>query len=800
MIRNYLKTAFRTLIRHRVFSLINAFGLSISMAICLIIIMMVGDQMKMDRHLTNAENIYRINTQRLHESGPMNMLATSPLPIGKELFENYTGIENYTRIRRGFGNSWVEFDNDHTIPLGGFYVDQSFLKMFDLEFESGNRDLALIEPNSVVLTSKAAKKLFGNNDAMGQVIDMGEIGEYKVTGVLKETETKSHVVYEALASMSSTELLEKDSIISNSNENWESTTAGWIYVELSPDKSKSELLANLSSIDEKHYGDKELVDYRFLLQNILDINPGPLLGNQIGPGLPMIFVYFLGGLALIVMISACFNYTNLSIAKSINRAKEVGVRKVAGAMRNQIFTQFILESVLISIISLLLAYGLVVIIEPAFHNLKLASLLKWELSFSFNVIAFSILFAILVGLIAGIVPSLILSAFQPIKVLKDFGSMKLLSKMGLRKVLLTGQLTLSLFFIISVLLLRNQLDLMVSSDKGFNTENIFNVPLVNTDGRQLKNELVSQGAIENSTLASHIPAAGMTRGEHFMKTIGDERVEVNYYSVDEDYIDLMGLELLAGRNFSPKANENVEHEMVVNETAVEKFGFANLHDALGKSIFNEDSLEVTIVGVIKDYNHQVMLSEISPMALRYKPEEFTCLHVKVNGQNTEQAENQLKATWAKINPVKNIQYKKISDEINAFYDLTFGDLTKVVIVFSVLALSIASLGLLGMTIYTTQTRLKEVSIRKVLGATDNQVVYILSKGFVKLLLVAIALAIPLSYFVNDLWLQSIAYRVSISPGVIIGGTFIMIAISALTIGSQTIRTGLTNPVDNLKNE
>ena len=800
MIRNYLKTAFRSLLRQRAFSFINAFGLSISMAICLIIIMMVGDQMKMDRHLSNADNIYRINTQRLHESGPVNTLATSPLPMGKELSENYTGIESYTRIRRGFGNGWVEFDNDHTIPLGGFYVDPSFVRMFELEFEKGNKELALVEPNSVVLTSKAAKKLFGNNEAMGQVIDMGEIGEYKVTGVLKETNTKSHVVYEALASMSSTELLERDSIISNSNENWESTTAGWVYVALNPNKSKSELLANLNAVDEKYYGDKELVDYRFLIQNVLEINPGPLIGNQIGPGLPMIFVYFLGGLALIVMISACFNYTNLSIAKSINRAKEVGVRKVSGAMKNQIFTQFIIESILISLISLMIAFGLVVVFEPAFHNLKLASLLKWDLSFDYNVIGFSIVFAIVVGLIAGIVPSLILSAFQPIKVLKDFGSMKLLSKMGMRKVLLTGQLTLSLFFIISVLLLRNQLDLMVSSDKGFNTENIINVPLVKTDGKQFKNELLNKSAIEKTTLSSHVPAAGTSRGEHFMKTIGDERIEVSYYSVDEDYIEVMGLELLAGRNFSAKSNENIEHEMVVNETAVETFGFTNIHDALGKTIFNSDSVEVSIVGVIKDYNHAVMISEISPMALRYKPEEFTCLHVKYNGQNKPLAEDQLKATWAGINPVKNIQYKDLSDEINEFYDLTFGDLTKVVIVFSVLALSIASLGLLGMTIYTTQTRLKEVSIRKVLGASDNQVVYILSKGFVKLLLIAIVVAIPLSYVVNDLWLQSIAYRVSISPGVIVAGTLIMIAISAITIGSQTIKTGLTNPVDNLKNE
>ncbi|MEQ8925108.1 MAG: FtsX-like permease family protein, partial [Fulvivirga sp.] len=673
-------------------------------------------------------------------------------------------------------------------------------EIFQLELESGNAATALAEPNTVVLTKKAAIKLFGNNDPIGQVIDMDRIGEYKVTGVIKDNNEKSHIVYEALASFSTTQLLEKDSLLHKSNNTWEVNTSGWTYIELEEGKSANEVLKYLAEIDEEYYAENEDVDYRFQLQNLIAINPGPLLGNQIGPGLPMLFVYFLGGLALIVMISACFNYTNLSIAKSINRAKEVGVRKVSGALKGQIFTQFIIESVLISLFSLVVAYALVVIIEPAFASLSLATMLKWNLSFSPAVIATSVAFALGVGLLAGLLPAFLLSAFQPIKVLKDFSSMKLMSKMGLRKALLTGQLALSLFFILSVIILYKQLNILVSSDKGFKTENIINIPLVRTDGQAFKTELEKQSAIEQVTLASHLPAAGTTYGEGFKRNLSDEESELFYYVVDENYIDVMGLKLVAGRNINPEANLKNEHEIIINEKAIETFNFENKHDALGKVIYDEDSSEISIVGIIQDYNHQNLTAEIKPMALRYIPTRFHLAHVKLNSQNKEIAISQIESSWKTVNPLKQFTYGYMEDDINEFYDMTFGDLTKIIGVFSFLALSIASLGLLGMAIYNTQTRVKEIAIRKALGASDNQVIYILSKSFGTLLLLSIVVAIPLTVVVNNLWLESIAYRVTISPEIILTGTFILLIISALTIGSQTIKTGRMSPASNLKNE
>lgn len=800
MLRNYLTTAIRSILRNRSFSLINIFGLSLSIAVCLMIIMMVADQMSMDRHIQKADKIFRVNSERLHDEGPINIFATTPLTIGKELKENYTGVNKQVRVRRGFGNGWIGIENDTSIPLGGFYVDPEFLGLFELELESGNAVSALSEPYSVVLTKKAAEKLFGDNQALGEVIDMGEIGNYKVTGVIKESDSKSHIVYEALASYSTTDILEQDSILYDANNNWKQTSAGWVYIELNNASNKSEVIGHLISIDEKYYSQDNLVDYKFHLQNILDINPGPLLGNQIGPGLPMLFVYFLGGLALIVMVSACFNYTNLSIAKSLNRGKEVGIRKVSGAVKSQIFTQFIVEAILISLFSLVIAFLLVILVEPAFKNLMLVNLLQWDFSFSWPVLLSVFLFAIAIGFFAGLVPAMLLSSFQPIKVLKDLSSIKLLSKMGLRKVLLTSQLALSLFFILSVIILQRQMNLMVNSEKGFTSDSMINIQLLNTNGENLKNELLKQSQVESVTLTSHIPAAGTSRSDYFVRKIGDERVETNYYAVDEDYLDQMEIKLIAGRDILPEANKNTETEILINEQAINAFQFENSHDALGKTIYNEDSTEVRIVGVVKDYHHQIMVSEISPLAIRHLPDHFGYAHVKINSTNTESALSQVESSWHTINPNKNLQYKFLNDEINEFYEFTFGDLTKVISVFSLLALTVASLGLLGMAIYTTQTRMKEVSVRKILGASNKHIIYILSNGFIKLMAIAIILAVPLSYFINNLWLESIAYRIDISIAILVLGVIIMLSIGAITIGSQTIRASQSSPINTLRNE
>ncbi|MEQ8573359.1 MAG: FtsX-like permease family protein, partial [Fulvivirga sp.] len=333
------------------------------------------------------------------------------------------------------------------------------------------------------------------------------------------------------------------------------------------------------------------------LQGVTEITPGPLLGNQIGPGLPNIFVYFLGGLALIIMISACFNYTNLSIAKALTRAKEVGIRKVSGAVKHQIFFQFISEAVVISLLALGLALGFLVILKPAFLNMKFSQLLQWDLNTEPGVMLLCVLFSVVVGVLAGTLPALLLSSFQPIKVLKELSNIKLFTKIGLRKSLIVIQFAFSLVFIISTTLVYNQLNMMLNANYGFNGENIINVKINDANVDLLKSELTNHSSILNVTATSHLPAAGTSYGEDVRINPEDEEMEFNYFSTDENYIENMGLKLIAGNNFKKEDVRTSPDKLIINKKMVGMLGFESPSQAINETIIVGDSIRMTIAGV-----------------------------------------------------------------------------------------------------------------------------------------------------------------------------------------------------------
>lgn len=807
MIKNYILVAFRSLTRNRFFSIINIFGLAISMSICLGIIMLVADQVTYDRYNSKRGRVYRVVTQNLNPDGSPsgNDYATTPLQMASTLTENYTGVEKATRIRRGFGNNWIEFDQNVNIPLAGFFVDPQALDIFEYELEYGDATTALLEPYSVVLTKKAARKLFKQENPVGEIIKVGKLGEYKVTGVIKEKIYKSHIVFEALASYATVQSLEANGTLGK-DDNWDNYTAGWVYLLADSKSTPLEIERHLKDIAAKHLPNKESGSdkgmYKFYLQNICEITPGPFINNPIGPFMPMIFVYFFGGLALIVMLTSCFNYTNLSIARSLTRAREIGVRKVNGANRFQIFSQFIAEAVVLSLIALLASLVLLVLVKPFLINLKFAQVLRWDLEGNVYVYALFVAFSIVVGLLAGFFPAVILSKFQPVKVLKNAGGrLKLFSRLGLRKTLLVAQFALSLIFIISVVLLYNQLTLFIKADHGFDMQNKIVVKLNDTPYKLLSNELKQHSIIENVAASSHVPAAGITYGESYKKEITEgENVMLDYYAVDENYLSNLDIALIAGENFKEAAEETNKHYILLNESAVKAFHFSSVHDAVGKYLFKDsDSSKFTIIGVVKDYNHQILMSKINPMALIYNPEQYHLLQVKYSG-SYEQAAKALEAAWLKVNPAFKIDYKSLEEEIQFFYKTIFSDFVSIIAVISILAITISCLGLLGMATYTTETRLKEISIRKVLGSSDRALVLLLSKGFIKLLCISIVIAIPLSWLINNLWLEKIAYRTTLDFSVIGTGISIVLILGGITIGSQTLRAAYANPVDNLKNE
>jgi putative ABC transport system permease protein len=800
MLFNYLKIGIRSLLKNKTFSLINILGLATSMSVCIVIIMLVADQLSYDRHNTKRENIYRILTERDDSNDFVNLFATSPMPIADKITKDYSGVKSVTRILRGFGNSWIGIGDDLNIPIGGFFVDHNFISMFEYELEFGNPITALVEPNSVVLTKEAAEKLYDYENPVGEMIKVGEAGEYKVTGVLKRNNNKSHIKFEALASISTVKNLEADSTRSPALETWRRSTAGWVYIELNEGTNPADINKNLAQIGHEVYDDMEDIGYRFQLQNISDITPGPLLGNTIGPGLPNIFVYFLVGLAMIIMLSACFNYTNLTIARSLTRAKEIGIRKVSGAYKYQIFTQFISEAVIISVFALIISLLLLVILEPAFHQLNFASMLQWDLNASPMVYAVCLVFSVFVGLIAGIFPAILLSSFEPIKVLNSLSGIKLFSKLGMRKALLVLQFTMSLIFIISTSLVYKQLNYMVDADYGFNKSDMIKVQLNDTDYRIFKAELSKHTSIENIALASHIPAAGSTYGTGVKVNPQDEEVDFSYFAVDEGYIENLQLKLVAGRNFKNTVTKEQANQIIVNEKTAETFELGNAQDAIGQILLIDDTVQVEIIGVVADYNHQTMMQDIAPMALRYLPEEYSHVQIRYGQGKRDAAISDIKSSWEIVNPGKKMDYKDFDVAVSEFYDLIFGDLVSIVGLFSFIAIMVACLGLLGMATFTTETRLKEVSIRKVLGADEKHIIMLLSKSFMILLSIAILIAVPASYLLNGLWLDAIAYRVDLSFGTIGLSTLIILVLGALTIGSQTFKAATINPADTLKME
>jgi putative ABC transport system permease protein len=802
MFKNYILTAIRSLKRHRFFSAINIFGLAVAMSICMAMIMLIADQLMYDRYNTRRDRIFRINSVKIDEK--FNRVegmstATTTTVLRQELLDKYTGVEKVVRIVRGFGNNWLGLDHQNVnIPLAGYFADPEIFEVFEYQLQHGDPSTALREPYTVVLTRKAANKLFKEENPVGQNIKVGEF-TYTVTGVLKETQNKSHIAFEGLASMATVEARYPDQLHS-----WTDFWNGWVYVLIQPDKTPANILQHLDKIFDEHIAtikDPEVYKMRYALQGINEITPGPLVNNAIGPSLPWIFVYFLGGLSAVIMLTSCFNFTNLSIARSLTRAREIGVRKVSGAARWQVFVQFLSESIVVSFCALAVACLFLFLLKPMILSLTFAQAFKWDLEANYAVFGAFGVFALLVGILAGIFPAVVLSGFNAVSVLKNLNSVKLFSRVKLRKALLVSQFTLSLMFILTVIVMHNQLNYFMSKDHGFNASHNLMVKLNNTDASLFKNELLKYNNIENVSAASHVPAAGTNYGNGFKRSADEkEWTSLNYFIVDEDYNKNIGVQIVAGKFFSAEQGASNKNFIVINEEAVREFHFESAIDAVGEQIlYQPDSIKRTIIGVIKNYNHEFLFAKISPLALMYAPDQLGIIQVKYSGSR-EKAIASITKAWSKVNPDLKLDFNDLDAEIRKFYDTILGDAVNIFTTVTCLAIMISCLGLLGMATYTTETRLKEISIRKILGSSNGALIYLLSKGFLSIIGLAILIAVPAAYFLNTMWLELIAYHITFDAWTIVIGVLFLLLFGGITIGSQTWRAAFINPVDNLKNE
>jgi putative ABC transport system permease protein len=803
MLKSILTTALRNLSRQRSFSIINLFGLSVGMSLALLIIMIAKDQYTFDNFHNDADRIYRVNTMALRTDGGQEPYASAPLPLGKAIAEDHTFADKVVRINGRFGGD-ATFGSVN-VGLRGIMTEPAFFEVFNFPLEKGNPGTALQDAKGIVLTHSAAEKLFGRQEPLGQTITVGKYGEFHVTGVLQPFISKTHFEFEIIGSMKALPLLEKQGITSAALENWTNYYAGYTYFTLKQGRTEDEADRALASISSKYYAGIKLETrdkgYRFYTQPLSGITPGPNLSNQMGNGVPYMVLVFMGVLAAVVMIMACFNYTNLMIAKSLTRAREIGVRKVMGAQRLQVFTQFVGEATVFAMIALVLSYVLLQALKPAFMQLSLASSFDINLGEDISLYMYFFAFAIGIGLLAGLLPAGYLSAFKPIKVLKDSGGLKVYSRLTFRKVLIVTQFALSIGFIIVVLVIYNQIDYTLSKSYGINETNTLNVRLQGTDWQKFSNEASKVPGIVRIGGVSHPLGTWEDRSSDYRRNISDEPFVMRDFLVDNNYIDNLELSFISGKNFDPLKEGEIESHVILNEKALTKFGFTEPISATGQTIYTDDSVMLSVIGVVKDFHFRPLSYEIGPIALRYNTKDLSYMSARIVPGQEAAVRAHLEAIWKRLDPVHKFEAKMMEEEIDEAYTRGgFSDFLKIISYVCFLAITLACLGMLGMAMYATQTRIKEIGIRKVMGADAWQVVMVLSRSFLWLIAIAIVVGAPLGYMLGSMFLENYAYRIPISFSLMFSGIFTVVILGMLTIVSQTWKAAGVNPVNSLRYE
>ncbi len=800
MFKNYFKTSVRSIARNKLFSAINVIGLAISMSVCLLMISFLSELFSYDKFHPNADRMYRLmTTNQFLERDPSEFASTSIL-AGKRLQEEVPGIEASVIMNNGFGGDAKI--GDKTIPIGGLWATQDFFGVFPaFQLLQGNPETALAEPYSVVLTEEAATKLYGDDEAMGQTIKLGKEDIYTVTGIIKKPPHNSHFTFESLGSMITYENERKETPDDTYWIGWNNIWSNYVYVLLNENTSIAQVSASMDKIVAEENAKDDRVKNYISFQPLLSIMPGKDLSNNIGKGMDTRILWLLSGLTFIVMLSAGFNYTNLSIARSLRRAKEVGVRKVVGARRKQIFSQFMTEAILISLISLIFAVFLFYVIKPEFLNLDGEIQSAARLLTTPSLFAYFIIFTVLIGSMAGFFPAIFLSKLQAVKVLKDAGSTRLFKKVNMRKVLIVVQFTLSLAFIISATIAFRQYKYSLAFDLGFKTENILNVRLQGNDVNTVASAFEKIPEIAEISRSMMIPSVGSTYGNTIKYEDPLDSATMYYNTIDENYIPLLKHELIAGSNFESRPEQEKEEFIIVNEQLLKRFDIGTPEEAIGKKIqINRNGDKVSIRGVVRDFYYSTVDREIKSFGFRYRPGQYQYLNLKVSTTDVIGTMSKLESAWTEVDDVHEFNAMFYDERIEQAYS-EFSVMFTIIGFLAFITISIAALGLLGMAVYTAETRLKEISIRKVLGATEGSLIKLLTRGFMWLLIISSLIAVPATYFLFDsVVLAESVNRISIGIVELSSGVIVIFAIGFLMIGSQTWKAAKSNPAETLRSE
>jgi len=799
MFKNYFKTAWRNLWKNKIYSTINITGLAVGIAACIIILLFVSYERSFDNF--NKKNIYRLNeVQKFEGMVAAQKVALSMFPMAPTLKAEFPQIMNYTRISAADNTPLYHGDKKVFIKRICF-VDSTFLNMFDFKLLNGDRKSVLQKKNSIVLTKSTAEMFFGNEDPVGKVLVNydHDTTTLLVTGVLDNVPQNSQIQFNALIPFST---IERPDWMDNWGGNWLNT-----YLELAPGTNITAMEKKFPDYLKRHMSNDNWKRYELFLLPLKKVHGGATdIGldrfnyQQFDESYTNLFFI----IALIVLLIACINFMNLSTARSAERAREVGVRKSIGAYRWQLALQFISESIVLSFIAMTIAAILVIIFLPAVNHLS-----QRELSFSlfsnWKLLLSLILGALFLGIITGIYPAIYLSSFQPIKVLK--GSVQTgRNKSMLRNVLVVGQFACAIFLMIGTTFAIKQLYYMKNRPTGFDHYQVVNVKLQNGTSKKydiLKKDLMQNTLVKGVTasqdiLGSHLDQSGIQfKGDGPVRHLSSTRL-----IVDPDYLNLYKIPLVAGKNFSSEASANGK-EYIINETLAKELlkedsSKAGITSLLGKQ-FGFDSLG-RIVGVARDFNFNSLHNKIETMFMfNQKDWGYGDMSVKINGDRQQDAVAFIESVWKKDCADTPLDYQFLDDHFNELYR-SDSQISTIVGTLAILAIIISCLGLFGLASYAAERRTKEVGIRKVMGASLQNLVLMLSKDFLKYVLIAALIALPLSWFSVHKWLQDYAYRINISWWIFLSAVLVAVLIAFATISFQAIKAAVANPVKSLRTE
>ncbi len=810
MIRNYLKIAWRNLRRSKGFSILNITGLAAGLSCFIIIALYVTDELSYDRYHEKADRIYRIHSYIRFGGNDLN-LAVSADPMGAALKNDYPQVEEFTRLYASNGAKLIKKGDQKINEPDVVHADSTFFNVFTFPALAGDTKKALNDPNTVVITESAAIKYFGSVEAaMGKAVETDDNNNtpYKVTAVIKDMPRNSHFRYDFIFSMDNVDynfgnflshnfhtylLLKPGSDYKAFEKNFAQVIQKYIFPQ-------AQQFMEIKSMDDFEKAGNHL---SYNLMPLKDIHLKSTLFPELGVNGSIQYVYIFSGIALFVLLIACVNFMNLSTARSANRAKEVGIRKVLGTERSGLINQFLAESILMAFLSILLALLIAYLVLPVFNNIMVKTL-SFSYLFNWKVIPYLILLPVVVGLLAGSYPAFFLSNFKPITVLK--GKLAKGAKGGmLRSGLVVFQFWISIILVIGVIVMYRQMNFIQTTRLGFNKDQVLIVDgtsaLQNPDA--FKNEVMGLEGVSNATYASFLPVENSSRNDNsFSKSAvmtTESAISMQNWRIDYDYIPTMGMEIVKGRNFSREFGSD-STAIIINEKTAQILDFP---DPIGQKIYTNgpgqsQQVVLTIIGVVKNFNFESLKRNIGPLSFVLGNATGSTAF-KVSASGVQDLVKQVENKWKSMAPGLAFLYRFLDESFDNMYrkEQQHGQLA---LSFGIIAILIACLGLFGLAAFMAEQRTREIGIRKVLGASVPGVVQLLSSDFMKLVLIAFVLAAPVAWFLMNWWLKDFAFRINIGWWVFVVAGLCALVIAMITVSFQAIKAGLMNPVKSLRSE